>query len=246
MDKVLFTAMSGAAASERGQQLHANNLANARSTGFVADLAQARAIQVFGDGEPTRVLSAVETPAIDLAEGPMMDTGRPLDVAVTEGGFLAVSDASGGEAYTRTGHLVVDDLGALRTSTGLAVLGEGGPITLPPYERLTIGADGTISIQPQGEAPEVLAAVDRLKLVAAEPGAFDKGDDGLLRRRDGAPAEASATLGVKSGTLVDSNVNTVHEMVEVLTMARQFEMQVRLMRTAEQMDEAATTLVRVG
>ncbi len=247
MDRVLYTAMNGALASERAQQLHANNLANARTTGFVADFAQARSVQAFGDGQPSRVFALTETPGPDLAPGTLMRTDRPLDVAVTEGGFLTVADATGQEAYTRAGHLVVDALGVLRTGEGREVLGEGGtPISLPPYERISIGADGTVSIQPLGEAPGVVAAVERIKLVKPAGEAVEKGGDGLIRRRDGAVEPASIDVQLRAGMLEDSNVNAVSEMVSVLDMARRFEMQLKLMKTAQEMDESATTLVRIS
>lgn len=82
MDKVLYLAMSGARENMLAQQTHANNLANANTTGFKSDLAQARAMQVFGEGHASRVYAQTERPATDLTHGTLIETGRMLDVAL--------------------------------------------------------------------------------------------------------------------------------------------------------------------
>ena len=248
MDRLLYVAMTGAAHIDRGQTVHANNLANVGTTGFRADLAQARAVQVFGDGYAGRVYALAENPASDLSSGPMIDTGRDLDVAIQGDGFFAVQAPDGHEAYTRAGDFTVDSLGNLRTSTGLQVLGDGGPIALPPYQRLTVGGDGSITIQPEGQGAEALVQTDRLKLVKPAPGEVTKGEDGLFHAH-GANASgklaASADVRVVSGVLEGSNVSAIHEMTSILELARQFELEVRMMQAAQKNDETASSLVSV-
>jgi len=248
MDKLLYVAMTGAAHIDRGQTVHANNLANVGTTGFRADLAQARAVQVFGDGYAGRVYALAENPASDLSQGGMVDTGRDLDVAIQGGGFFAVQTADGHEAYTRAGDFTVDSLGNLRTGTGQQVMGDGGPITLPPYQRLTVGADGTITIQPEGQGAEALVQADRLKLVNPAPGEVTKGTDGLFHAAASSAngkLASSADVHVVSGVLEASNVNAIHEMTSILELARQFELEVRMMQSAQKNDETASTLVNV-
>lgn len=246
MDKLLYVASTGAAHIERAQAVHANNLANVSTTGFQADLAHARSMQVFGDGMPSRVYALTENPATDFRPGTLIQTGRSLDVAVKGDGFLAVGLPDGSEGYTRNGDLQVDALGQLRTGKGTPVLGDAGPIALPPFDALDIGADGSISIVPAGQGPETLVQVGRIKLVEPDPADLTKGEDGLLRRADGGVEAASANVSLVSGNLESSNVNPVHEMTEIISLARQFEVEVRLMQTAEQMDEASAQLVRVS
>jgi flagellar basal-body rod protein FlgF len=246
MDRLLYVAMTGAAHIDRAQTVHANNLANVSTSGFRADLAQARAVQVNGDGFPTRVYALAEQPASDLRQGPLMETGRDLDVALRGDGFFAVQLADGSEAYTRAGDFVVDSLGTLRNGSGLAVLGDGGPITLPPYERLQIGADGSITIQPEGQGREALVQLDRLRLVRPEAGAVAKGADGLFRPVDDVALPSSPEVSVVSGFIESSNVNAIHEMTAILELARQFELEVRLMKSAQENDEAAQSLVSVN
>jgi flagellar basal-body rod protein FlgF len=246
VDKLIYVAMTGAAHIDRAQALHANNLANVATTGFRADLEQARSVQIYGDGYKGRVYALTERPGNDFDQGAMVQTGRDLDVAVNGPGFLAVQTPDGKEAYSRDGGFKVDELGNLRDTHGRPVLGDGGPIVLPPYDRLTIGADGSITIQPEGQAPDALVQIDRLKLVKPATGAVEKGTDGLFHATNGTKLPSSPDVTVTAGALEGSNVNAVDEMASILTLARQFDLEVRLMKSAEQNDEAASALLRVN
>ncbi len=246
MDNVLYLSMSAAREIMQAQAVHANNLANAGTGGFKADLAQARAMHVYGEGLPGRVYAATESPATDMSPGSLDRTGRNLDVAIDGDGWLAVQRPDGSEAYTRYGSLEVDAAGLLRTSRGDLVLGDGGPVALPPFETVLIGGDGTVTVQPQGQDTSNLVQIDQLKLVRPAPGALVKGPDGLFARADGLPEPAAAGVSVVSGTVENSNVNVVNEMTEILALAREFEIQLRMMQSAEQNDEAAAELVRLG
>lgn len=244
MDNVLYLSMSAARELMQAQSIRANNLANANTGGFKADFAQARAMQVYGDGYPGRVYAATESPGTDMSAGSLDQTGRNLDVAIEGDGWLAVARADGTEAFTRYGSLQVDAAGMLRSSRGDLVLGDGGPIALPPFETVLIGGDGTVTVQPVGQEPNNLVQIDRLKLVAPEPGALVKGPDGLFTRADGLPEPAAAGVRVVSGMVENSNVNVVNEMTEILALAREFEIQLKMMQTVEQNDEAAAELLR--
>jgi flagellar basal-body rod protein FlgF len=155
-----------------------------------------------------------------------------------------VQARDGSEAYTRRGDLKVDASGLLVTGNGLPVLGDGGPIALPPYDAIQIGSDGTISIRPQGAAANELAVIDRIKLVAPQFDRMVKGEDGLMRLKDGGEAEAAAEQRLVSGALEASNVNIVNEMVEMIELQRRFEMQIKLMKTAEETASASASVVR--
>ncbi|MEZ5558425.1 MAG: flagellar basal body rod protein FlgF [Pseudomonadales bacterium] len=247
MDRLLYISTIGAAHIERAQTLHAHNLANVSTTGFRADFAQAQSRWVdTPDGYPARVYGITESPGTDHSQGMLRATGRDLDVAVEGSGFLAVQLPDGSEGYTRAGDLGVDSLGRLVSGEGFPVLGEGGPIALPPFTQIFIGGDGGITVQPEGQGPEALVQVDRLKLVDPDPSEVAKDATGLFRRTDGVPAPADPDVKVVSGFLEDSNVNAVNELTEIISLARQFELEVRMMQMAETMDESATTLVRVS
>lgn len=243
MDNVLYLSTSAAREIMQAQAVHSNNLANASTGGFKADFAQARAMQVYGEGHPGRVYAATESPATDFSAGSLDQTGRNLDVAVDGDGWLAVQRADGTEAYTRYGSLHVDSAGMLRTARGDAVMGDGGPIALPPFENVLVGGDGTVTVQPLGQAPNNLVQIERLKLVAPERGELVKGADGLFARKDGLVQPVAAEVRVVSGMLENSNVNVVNEMTEILALAREFEIQLKMMQSAEQNDEAAAELV---
>ncbi len=247
MDKALYIAMTGAKHNMLAQTSRANNMANINTTGFRADFAQARSMGVYyGDGLPTRAYALTESPATDFTQGAVVQTGRDLDVAINGEGFIAVQAPDGGQAFTRAGDLQVDAAGILRTGAGLPVLGNNGPIALPPFEQLSIGRDGTISIVAQGQGPETLAELDRIQLVNPNLGELHKGNDGLLRHEQGIvqPADANVTLAV--GSLEGSNVNAVAEFTEILSLSRQYEMQVKLMQTVQQNSESSARLLQIS
>ncbi|CAD5109249.1 flagellar basal body rod protein FlgF [Zestomonas carbonaria] len=237
MDKMLYVAMSGASQNTLALRAHANNLANISTNGFRRDFEQARSMAVFGDGFPARVYAMTERPGTDFTPGTLQETGNGMDVAISGEGWLAVQAPDGGEAYVRTASLKIDALGQLRTGNGLPVLGNGGPIAVPPEQKVEIGQDGTITIRALGEAPNVLAEVDRLRLVNPDLKLMEKGSDGLIRYKGQDQLLADNDVRVTSGFLETSNVNAVEEMTSILALSRQFELSVKMMRTAE--DDAA-------
>lgn len=246
MDKGLYIAMTGARHIERAQALRANNLANATTTAFRADFAQARSMSVYyGAGHPTRAYALTENPGTDFSQGALLETGRDLDVAVNGEGWLAVLAADGTEAYTRAGSLQVTTLGQLITATGEAVMGDAGPLAIPPFEALHIGQDGTISIRPQGQGPEVMAEVGRIKLVQPEAGLIKRAD-GLFRSELGVPLPPDAGVRLQTGYLEASNVNTVEEFTQVIALSRQFELQIKLMSAVDDNAAAASRLLQVN
>ncbi len=238
MDKMLYISMTGASQNTKALQAHANNLANVSTSGFRRDFEQARSMPVFGDGLPARAYAMTERPGTDFSYGTLQETGRELDVAVQGDAWIAVQAPDGSEAYVRTASMQVDVFGILRTSAGLPVMGNAGPIAIPPEQKIEIAQDGTISIRALGETPDVMAEVDRIKLVLPERGQLQKMQDGLVRGKDGQQFEPDADARMVSGYTESSNVNAVAEMTAMLSLSRQFELHVRMMKTAE--DNAAS------
>lgn len=246
MDKMLYVAMTGASQNALAQRAHANNLANLSTSGFQRDLEQARSMPVFGDSFPSRAYALTERPATDFTPGALQETGRELDVAVSGNGFMAVQAPDGSEAYVRTGSLNIDALGVLRAGNGMPVMGNGGPIAVPPEQKVEIGEDGTISIRAMGEDPRVMAEVDRIKLVNPDIASLTKGNDGMIHTKSGQPADADVNVKVVSGFLEASNVNAVEEMTSVLALSRQFELHIKMMNTAKEGDEAMARVLQIG
>ncbi len=257
MDKMLYVAMSGAKQNMQALAANANNLANAKTTGFKADLSQARSMQAFGEGQPTRVFSMSERASQNFDSGALLTTGRPLDLAINGDGWFAVqtpalSNANVGfggfgnnEAYTRQGNLRLTEDGTLETSNGEIVLGDNGPIVLPlPVSNIQISADGTITVQPEGAPSTETEEIDRIKLVNPDVRLLEKGSDGLFRRKDGQNEFADANVQVRGGTLESSNVNPLYEMTDMIALQRQFEMHLKLMKTAEEIDASSAALLR--
>lgn len=246
MDRSLYIAMNAAQQTMLAQATNANNLANINTTGFRADFEQFRSMPVFGEGLPSRVYSMTERPGTDYQQGTVQSTGRELDISVQGEGFIAVQGKDGREGYTRAGDLQLTQTGQLVTGTGLAVLGDGGPIAIPPAEKIEIGSDGTISIRPIGAESNALAVLDRIKLVKPELQDVFKDVDGLMRMQDGSDAPLDATVQVSSGTLEGSNVSAVSALVKMIELQRQYEMQVQMMKTTQENSAESARLMRIG
>ena len=245
MDKMLYIAMSGAKQNMRALAINANNLANAKTTGFKADLAQARAMQAFGEGLPTRVFAMTEKSSQNFDSGALLTTGRSLDIAVQGHGMIAVQARDGREAYTRDGHLTITEEGNLQTPNGDLVVGDTGPVFLPlPVNNIQITKDGTIMVQPAGAPSNIQEEVGKIKLVDPDTRTLVRGNDGLFRGGDGNNQAFSENVTIQSGVLEASNVNPVGEMTEMISIQRQFEMQLKLMKTAEEIDTASASLLR--
>ena len=245
MDKLLYIAMSGAKQNMQALSVNANNLANAKTTGFKADLAQARSMQAFGEGQPSRVFTMTERASQNFDSGSILHTGRSLDMAIEGEGFFAVQAEDGQEAYTRGGHFRLTETGALETNDGELVIGENGPITLPlPVNNIQISRDGTIMVQPEGAPSSVQEEVGRIKLVNPDTRLIDKGNDGLFRAKNGGQLIADINVNVLGGALESSNVNPINEMTDMIALQRQFEMQLKMMKTAEEIDSSASSLLR--
>ena len=246
MDHLLYIAMSGAKENMNALAVRANNLANANTNGFKADLEQARSMQAFGDGLPSRVFAMTEMPSQNFDAGEIKVTENELDVAIQGDGWFAVEDANGQEAYTRSGNLKISVDGFLQTASGLNVMSDGGPVQLPvPLSKIDIAADGSIQAVPQGAPATAMIEVGRIKLVKPENPDMFKGNDGLFRRKDGEIAEVDPTVNLLSGALEGSNVNAVGEMTYLISLQKQFELQVKMMKTAEEMDRQQNQLLRI-
>ncbi|HJV54200.1 MAG TPA: flagellar basal-body rod protein FlgF [Noviherbaspirillum sp.] len=246
MDRLIYTAMTGAKHILERQAATSNNLANANTTGFRAQIDAFRAVPVIGGGLPTRTFVVDETAGTDFQAGAIQQTGRDLDVAIQGDGWIAVERPDGSEAYTRHGSLKLNENGVLQTQGGLNVMGDGGPITIPPDAIVTIAKDGTISTVTQGNSPGATTIVGRIKLVNPPTELLVRGDDGLFNVKDGNPADADAGVTLIGGALEDSNVNVVDSMVSMISLARQYELNMSLLKNAESNETKANEFLSLG
>lgn len=240
MDKLLYTAMSGAQHALMAQGIRANNLANANTQGFRADYEHASAYTLSGDGFHTRVLAQSQQAGSDFSAAPLQETGRELDIAIQGEGFIALQNGEQ-EGYTRAGNMLVSPEGEL-TINGHLVMGEGGPLQLPEFSALSIGSDGTVSLTPPGGGAQVEGG--RIKLVRPDVGELQKGRDGLFYAVEPGALAMDEEIQLKQGYLEGANVNVVEEMVQNMTLSRQFELQVRAMKTADDQARAGARLIR--
>lgn len=240
MDKLIFMAAQAAKATMNRQENIANNLANVGTTGFKAELMAFRSAPVFGEGGETRAFGVESTVGFDSTAGQLQATGRDMDVGIQGDGWFAITAPDGNEAYTRNGSFNLDAQGNLVDNNGYQVLGTGGPINVPPAHRLSISDNGTVNgIPAQGGAPVQLG---QLKLV--NPAAQDmvRGDDGFFRLKSGDPAEVDANVRVASGFVESSNVNPVEAMVAMIEAQRSFEMQTKMISSANDNGQSANKL----
>ena len=238
MDRMIYLSMAGAKATMQRQDALAHNLANASTPGFRAEMTAFRAVPVLGDGASTRVYALESTPGYNAEPGAVQPTGRNLDVALKGNGWLAVQGLDGTEAYTRAGSLDTDAEGLLITKTGLTVLGDGGPITIPANAQVQIAPDGTISAAVGNAKPQT---VGKLKLVTPEA-PLQRGEDGLFRAPEG-DLSADPNARVQDGALEGSNVSAVETMIAMIAAARQFEQQMKMVHSAQEQEQAATKLL---
>ncbi|HEU4852626.1 MAG TPA: flagellar basal-body rod protein FlgF [Telluria sp.] len=246
MDRLIYTAGSGAKHILERQATTSNNLANLSTTGFRAQIDSFRAVPVQGEGLPTRAFVVNSTVGSDFASGPLQMTGRDLDVAVKGKGWIAVQMPDGSEAYTRNGSLQMNANGVLTTAAGQPVQGDGGPITIPPEVTVAIGGDGTISTIATTTQPGAPTTLGRIKLVNPDEAQLVRGDDGLFRLRDGSQAQADPDVRVAGGALEGSNVSPIESMVTMISLAHAFETQMSLLKNAENNAAKATQILALG
>jgi flagellar basal-body rod protein FlgF len=243
MDRLVHIAASGARQLMARQDAIAQNLANVSTPGYRAQTAAARAVPL--ERSATRVFALEVATGADLTPGPVEPTGRALDVAVQGPGWIAVQAADGREAYTRAGSLEASASGVLQTRAGHAVLGEGGPISVPPEHRIEIARDGTVSAIPEGRPLAAVQVLGRIKLVNPPAASLERGADGLFRTRDGAPAPADPEVALVAGALEGSNVNAAEALVGMIGVARQFELHMKLVAQADDNARRAASLLNV-
>lgn len=247
MDRMLYIGMTGAKQIMQAQAVNANNLANVSTTGFKEDLVTFVSRPVEGAGYASRVNGVVKMQGVTMTPGSLVSTGRDLDVAISGPGWLVVLAPDGREKYTRVGTLDITPNGLLVTAGGLPVLGNGGaPIAIPPAEKVEIAQDGSISFRPLGQGPETITIIDRLKLVNPDVKELQKTGDGLFVLRSGENAEVDFSVRIQSGMIENSNVNAVSAMIDMIALARHFEMDVKIMKTAEELDNSSSKLLRLS
>lgn len=246
MDKLIYTAMTGATHTLQQQAAVSQNLANTNTPGFRAAINTFRAVPLIGEGLATRTFVVDSSAGADFSEGVMEPTGRPLDIAVNGKGWISVQAADGKESYTRNGSFQVTPGGLLQTRNGLNVQGDDGAITLPPDTQISIAQDGTISTLPLANQPGSAVVIGRIKLTNPPQTMMVRSDDGLFRSSDGKAVEADATVKVMSGFLESSNVNTVEAMVNMISLARQFDTQMKMLTTADNNARQASKILSVG
>jgi flagellar basal-body rod protein FlgF len=244
MDKLVYVAMSGAKETLAMQEANNYNLANVNTTGFKTAMSAFQTRAVSGPGFNSRAYATAGTVGYNGTAGEQLATGNPLDIAMQGSGFFAIQDPAGNEAYTRAGDLHVDPSGQLVTAAGRPVMGDDGPIAVPPSNSVSIAADGTVSVLGLGQSPNSIAQVGRIKLVNPADGSVRRGSDGLYRATDGQPFEADATTQITSGVLESSNVNISSCLVNMIELSRRFELQIKSLHTAEENDQSSQKLLQ--
>ena len=246
MDKLIYTAMTGASHVMQQQAAVSQNLANTNTPGFRAAINTFRAVPLVGEGLPTRTFVVDSSSGSDFSQGSIQSTGGNLDVALQGSGWITLQQADGSEAYTRNGSFQISPEGVLQTHSGMAVASDSGPITIPPNTQVTIGQDGTVSTVPTAGNPTPAAVMGRIKLVNPPNAQMVRGDDGLFRTLNGKPADADANILLSTGSVENSNVNTVSAMVDMISLARMYDMQMKMLTTANENAKTAGAILTLN
>ena len=246
MDRFVHVAAAGAKDAMLQQAINAHNLANAPTVGFKADLIQSESLYLRGAGQAARAYKRIGKIGTDFSVGPLTQTGRDLDIAVNGAGWIAIQDAGGAEGLTRRGDLRIDEFGQLVNGAGQLVLGNNGPVALPPFSSMSIASDGTISIVPLGEPPSVVAILDRIKLVNPPVASLGKNERGVMLANDGLPSVADGAVRITTGSLENSNVNAVSAMVRMIELSREFEQFMKMAKVAEEIDTSSARLMQLA
>lgn len=246
MDRLMYVVANGTQQVMAAQTVNLNNLANSNTAGFRADLVQFDSESVGEGGLDTRIYPVAKPNQSDFKFGSINETGRDLDIAIKTDGWITVEGMGGKEAYTRAGNLSIDGNGMLVTASGKFVLGEGGPISVPPAQNVEISSDGSISILPLGQGPEALAQVDRLKLVNPEKTDIGKGEDGLFYRLDGGESESDSEVKIVSGALEGSNVDLVTAFIGIMDLARAYETEIKMMKVDEDISDSSAQIMHIN
>ena len=236
--------MTGARETTMAQATAANNLANAKTTGFKADLAQFRAMPIYGDGHASRVFSMAERPGNNFESGSSVTTGRNLDLSIRGEGWFVVQNEQGEELLTRRGDLKITPNGELLNGADQPILGDGGPIALPPFEKIDIAKDGTITIVPLGAEATATAIIDRIKMVNPDVSTLEKNNNGLFKSSIDDTFISDAAVTLESGSLEASNVSVVEELTNMIDLSRRFEIQIKLMSSVEERGRALDRLLQ--
>ncbi|MES2441658.1 MAG: flagellar basal-body rod protein FlgF [Pseudomonadota bacterium] len=245
MDRLVYTALSGLRSQMQAQASIANNIANASTIGYRADRVTFDRMVLSGSPLDTRTLASEEVTDADRRAGTIVQTSRPLDVAVTTDSWIAVQGTDGTEAYTRRGDLNVATSGVLETGDGFPVMGSGGPITVPPHQSISIAGDGTVSIVPLGGDSNAPQVIDQIKLVSTQGSQTVKGLDNNLHVKGGGVLPADLDAQLASGSLEQSNVNLTQALVDMIENQRSYEVQANLLKEAKAMDESTASLMRL-
>ncbi|WP_243047659.1 flagellar basal-body rod protein FlgF [Dyella sp. RRB7] len=244
MDRSVYVAMTGATQIMRAQDAVSHNLANASTAGFKSELSAFQSVPVLGDGTPSRINAVTQGIGQSAAQGSSITTGRSLDISVRGPGWIAVQSQDGTVGYTRAGDLQLTADGQLTDARGNAVMGSSGPITITPSTDISIGTDGTISTVPLGQGPNSVSTIDKIQLVNPDASQLVQGADGLMHMADGSTAAADDTVTLASGVLEGSNVNPSAELVKMIALSRQYDMQVKSIKTSEDNADSAIKLLQ--
>ncbi|NIJ39657.1 flagellar basal-body rod protein FlgF [Sphingopyxis panaciterrae] len=245
MDRLIYTSLTAMRGSMARQTAIANNLANAQTPGFRADMAEAQTLWLNGSGVNARAVSSEEVIGADMRAGTITATGRDLDIAMQGDAMLVVQAADGEEAYTRRGDLMVAPSGLLSTGDGHPVQGTQGPVTIPPADAVTIDDEGRVFVVPAGGDPENPVEVDRLRLATPTGSDIVKGLDNLFRVKGGGILPDDPEARVITRSIEGSNVAATSALVEMIEASKSWDSQLKLISDARDMDSATANLMQL-
>ena len=248
MDRSIYTALNSMNILRDNQSVTAQNLANVSVIGYRKDVSiNFSSVYLDRDnGLDPRVLALQEPGGFDNTPGPMQQTGAPLDLAVDGGGYFIVRPVNGEISLSRRGDFTVSADGTLRDGTGTQPLStELQPITIPPHRKIAVSGDGIINIEPLNGPLGQTVRVAQIATTFGSEVPLSKTIDGFVRPIDGSIPEPDNRTLLLSGFLEGSNVKSVDELVSGIDQSRAYEINVKFLTTAKDIDEATASLMRM-
>ncbi|MCK5540518.1 MAG: flagellar hook basal-body protein [Deltaproteobacteria bacterium] len=251
MNHEIYTALSGAMANDRRQEITANNLANVNSGGFRRDVPLFATVydQVSGSNRPSDNSQGIiehncfvvhDGNWIDFQTGAMQDTGNPLDMALDGEGFFVMKRVADGKLYyTRDGHFRLNEQRELVAINGDQVMAAGEediPLLLAGDNS---GAPDDIKIGKLGDVMVDGQSVGALRLMTFTDlqGLQKFGDAGFVESSASGPPETAEQLVVNQGVRELSNVNILKEMVSLIEISRQYEAQQKVIVNLDEINK---------
>ena len=249
MDKLIYTAFNTVNNIYDNRAVRAQNLANISVPGYKRDLGSKSVGTAFLDNMQTLQSRAMaiqdDNNYFSSQPGSLSQTDVDTDIAISGDGYFLVQ-GTGAPSLSRRGDLRVANDGTLENGTSQKILNsELLPIQVPAYRAMKISDDGNVIIEPLGSDPGTEQVIGKIAMTLAEGVSLKKFADGEIRALDGTVPPLDDTVSVLPKHVELSNVNVTEELINSIEDQRQYEINIKMISSASELDESGATLMRM-